>query len=589
LKNLTVSKLFIKFAFSINLDDSMPANDHISKFYFLIILFVMHSCASEAPITGGVKDVIPPTMLESIPKNGSINFDQKSIYMRFDEYIVFKDLNQKLIISPPISEKPNVYIKGKEIKIDLNPQLLEPNTTYSFNFNDAITDNNEGNALHSFIYAFSTGEHIDSLSFSGYVLNAFTREPITDAWVILHENLSDSAISTLPPKYLTKVDGNGKFLIPFIAEKDYKIYALNDGNYNYMFDLPTEGIAFIDSTFRPGIEQIPVLDTIIADSLPRFQYRNFPDNIELLLFTESRQKQFIKSHKRLTNDKIEIIFNSTQYEDFSIKVENDSDAIVYAIENPDTVNVWIKNYDLTKEDSLRLFITYTDPVFTNSVFTDTLKFKKADNQIVDTALSISANVGEIPYNSFEIFSNSPILKYDESKLKIEIKEDSIFKGIDFIVRKDSSNPLKLIADAAISEKSGYRIIVEDGFLSGLNNITNKVDTISVTTSAAEEFSNFVINFKDIVGNYIVELLQNKNVVEKAITQNGKAEFKYIKPGKYILRAIEDLNNNKRWDTGEYYKNLQPEPVYYYPSECEIRTKWNHNVDWDPKINVSILK
>lgn len=563
----------------------MLIKNPIIKLIYLFILFVVISCASEVAVTGGPMDNTPPEMIEAIPTNGSVNFNEKSIYIKFNEYIKLNNVNQKLIISPPISEKPNVFVKGKGIKINLNPTLLEPNTTYSFNFNDAIADNNENNELHSFVYAFSTGDYIDSLTFSGYVLDAFTREPIEDAWVILHNDLSDSSINSLNPRYLTKVDKEGKFLIPFVAENDYKIFALKDGNFNYKYDLPTERIAFIDSIFRPGIEKIPVVDTIDSLSTQYFNYRNFPNNIELLLFSENKQAQFIKSHKRLTNNHLELVFNSPQYESFSIKVDEDPNSIVYAKHNPDTVNVWLSNKDLISTDSLKIYLTYTDPIYTDSVKTDTLRFRKGEKEEKDTIIPIIAKLGEMPYKNFQINTTSPIIDFDSTKIKIELKADTIFSNINFTIKRDSLNPLNLITEAKIEDKSDYRIIVDENFILSINGFTNKTDTINLSTISAKELSNLIVNFANSDKNYIVELLQNDKVVNTLFSVDGKVEFKYIQPGKYFIRTIEDINKNLRWDTGDYSIKKQPEPVYYYPSEYEVRTRWNHTIDWDPKVNI----
>jgi hypothetical protein len=239
----------------------MKFSNKIRPFLILLTSLLFFACAKQVAITGGPKDIAPPVMKKSIPENGSVNFNEKTIYIQFDEYFKLNSLNQKLIISPPIEEAPEILIKGKGIKISLKPELLQPNTTYSFNFNDAIADNNENNALNSFVYAFSTGAVIDSLSFSGIVLDALTKKPVTDAWVVLYDNLNDSAIQTLSPAYVTKVDKDGDFLIPFVHENDYHVFAVKDNNYNYLFDIPEEGIAFIDSVYRPSVKIINQSDS----------------------------------------------------------------------------------------------------------------------------------------------------------------------------------------------------------------------------------------------------------------------------------------------------------------------------------------
>ncbi|MDL2262057.1 Ig-like domain-containing protein [Bacteroidales bacterium OttesenSCG-928-I21] len=568
-----------------------------------LILFLVVSCAKQTTPSGGPVDVTPPQMINAEPPIETTNFNENIIQIKFDEFIRLNNVNQKLIVSPPIEEIPTVLLTGKGLKIKLNPELLQPNTTYTLNFTDAIADNNENNAINSFVYAFSTGDYVDSLSFSGYVLDSYTKKPTEDVWVILHNNLSDTAISTLAPSYITKTDKAGKFLIPYIQDNDYKIYALKDGNYNHKFDLPTEAIAFIDSIFHPSVELISKLeaksDTLMLDILklenidpdsitskPLDTYKNIPENIELLLFIENRQTQFIKSHKRLTDNQLEIIFNSTQYEDFRLKVDGDDNIITYSKNNPDTINVWLQNSELFSCDTLRVFLDYRDPIFTDTIHQDTLRFKKFEKEDKDTVLKLNISTGTLPYKYLIVNTKTPFIYYDSTKIKLELKKDTNFVKVDFNLQKDSLNPLKLLILSNIDEKAEYRIIADSGFIKNIKGITNFTDTILLKTASIDEFGSLKINFNNISKNYIVQLLQNEVLQTEQISEKGTVNFLYLKPGSYKIRVIEDINGNKRWDTGNLMLKKQPEPVYYYTSDYEIKSNWKHEIDWKPIRNIS---
>jgi len=558
----------------------------MKKFNKLKILFalsltlIIFACAKQVAITGGPKDTTPPVMVESVPVNGSVNFNENAIYIKFDEYIKLNNLNQKLVISPPIEDEPDVTIKGKGIKISLNPDILEPNTTYSLNFNDAIADNNENNALNSFVYAFSTGETIDSLSFSGHVLDAFTREPITDAWVILHDVFIDSVIKTYNPGYLTKVDEEGKFFIPFVKENDYKIFGLVDNNYNYMFDIPEEGIAFMDTVFRPGVESVELIDTAGNTNL---SFNNYPNDIELLIFNENKQAQFIIESKRFKPDYFEFVFNSTQYEEYSVSIPQDNEAIIYAKHNPDTVKIWLQNKDAIIADSIAIFVYFTDPVYTDTLRTDTLVFRKPETELKDSLIQISVNKIKEPHKPLLLHLNVPVDAINSDLISLELKSDSTFINTDFTIKKDSLNPLLLNIEAKILEKSDYRIIISDAFLETNYGLSNLIDTLNFSSSSTLEYGNLKLSFENESANFIVQILSGDKVTSEVTTMNGIADFHFLKPAKYHIRAILDVNNNGRWDTGDYDIHLQPEQVFYYPQEYEIRSNWNHEIDWNPTI------
>lgn len=556
----------------------MKFNKHIKLLFFVGIIIIIYSCAKQVAVSGGPKDITPPVMIEATPQNGSVNFNSKVIYIKFDEYIKLNNINQKLITSPPIDEAPVITIKGKGVKISLNPELLDDNTTYSLNFNDAIADNNENNALHSFVYAFSTGPQIDSLSFSGSVIDAFTRKPVDDVWVILHDVFADSAIKTYNPAYLTKVDKDGKFLIPFVRENNYRIFALRDNNFNFLFDLPDEGIAFLDSIFTPGVEAISITDTTGQTTN---KYNNYPAKIELLVFTENNQAQFINSLNRYKPDYMEFTFNSTQYTEFDVIVNEDENAIIYAKENPDTVKIWLQKKDVIDSDSVTVFVNFRDPIYTDTLRLDTLIFRKPENIYGDSLIHLSVNKTKEPHKELNLILSAPVKDINSKLLKLEFLSDSVYLPTEFTLKADTNHPLKIIIDAEFLEKTDYRIIVENGFISHSFGLSNFTDTLEFSTTSSVEYGNLLINFPDPDKKYIVQLLKSDVVVAEINSIKGITDFQFIKPATYRLRVIEDKNGNLRWDTGNFDNHVQPEPIYYYPGEYEIRSNWNHELDWNP--------
>ncbi len=556
----------------------MKYSINIKALFIFIFSLLFSACAKQVAITGGPKDTTPPLMIEAEPQNGTVNFTENTVYVKFNEYIKLNNLNQKLIVSPPIEEVPEVTIKGKGIKISIDLDLLEANTTYCLNFNDAIVDNNEGNALNSFVYAFSTGTEIDSLSFSGHVLDAFTKEPITDAWVILHDVFADSVIKTYDPAYITKVDDKGEFFIPFVRDNNYKIYALIDNNYNYLFDIPEEGIAFLDTIYHPRVDTLSSTDT--AGNVQN-GYRNYPNNVELLIFKEKKQTQFISENKRLKPDYLEFIFNSTQYEEFTIDIPQDKDAVIFSNQQPDTVKIWLKNEDLIKTDSIAVFVDYIDPVYTDSLRSDTLVFRRPDSQERDSLIKINTPKTKEPHKPLMLVLNTPVDTINSELISLDLKSDSTFISTDFKLVKDSLNPLILLIEAEILEKSDYRLVIQDGFVVTKSGLSNTTDTLNFSSSSTLEYSNLNLSFTDTNQNYIVQLISGEKVVAESNSIDGVCEFKFLKPATYKIRAIKDLNDNGRWDTGDYDKQIQPEPVFYYPEEYEIRANWNHELDWNP--------
>ncbi|MCK5814829.1 MAG: Ig-like domain-containing protein, partial [Flavobacteriaceae bacterium] len=176
-------------------------------FYILIGLFVLQSCAKRGSLMGGEKDITAPVFIISEPAHESINFDAEKIRLNFSEYIKLKELNQQLVISPPMKHQPEITPIGtasKTINIKIT-DTLKKNTTYTFNFGNSVEDNNEGNILRSFKYVFSTGDYIDSLKVRGTVTDAFEEKPSENISIMLYEvteDFTDSIIYKERPNYI---------------------------------------------------------------------------------------------------------------------------------------------------------------------------------------------------------------------------------------------------------------------------------------------------------------------------------------------------------------------------------------------------
>jgi hypothetical protein len=217
----------------------------IRIFSYLILLlpfWLMLSCAQQGILTGGEKDTRPPqidsTRLEQ-PPNRTVNFSSSRIIIPFDEYVVLHEVRKQVVITPLLPTQPKIYVQGKKVVVDFESSLA-PNTTYIINFGDAIRDITEGNKLSNYKYVFSTGSFLDSLQYTAYVYDAYTKKPVTGALVMLYQEAQDSVVKKQKPMYFAKTNAAGKCTIENIGEHSYKVFALVDGNDNYLWDQKDE-------------------------------------------------------------------------------------------------------------------------------------------------------------------------------------------------------------------------------------------------------------------------------------------------------------------------------------------------------------
>ena len=258
-----------------------------------VVALLFTACAKMGNPDGGWFDETPPRILGSTPADKATGVKGKKIAIFFDEYIKLDNPSEKVVVSPPQFEQPEITGQGRSVKVELQDSLKQ-NTTYTIDFSDAISDNNEGNPLGNYTFTYSTGDHIDTLEVSGCVIDASNHEPIKGILVGLYDDTADSAFCKKPMVRVSRTDGNGRFVIKGIAEGNYRVYALQDVDGNYMFSQKSEMLAFnhdiITPTSKPDIRQ----DTIWADSIhirdiSRTPYKNFlPDNIVLQAYNDEQ-------------------------------------------------------------------------------------------------------------------------------------------------------------------------------------------------------------------------------------------------------------------------------------------------------------
>lgn len=225
----------------------------MKKIIFLIVFSIfLVSCARVGSPVGGAKDTIPPKVTGSNIDTTRINVSRniKELRIDFDEYITLKDINKHLIISPPLKKIKKILpsaIANKYLLIKWE-DTLQQNTTYNFNFGNAIVDNNEANVLQYYNFAFSTGEKIDDLYISGELKNMMPDKSSQTKEASLVVGLyqeKDTIDYRQKPYYITKADPDGYFELNYLSPGNYRILAFADENQNSVFDAGKENIGFL--------------------------------------------------------------------------------------------------------------------------------------------------------------------------------------------------------------------------------------------------------------------------------------------------------------------------------------------------------
>ena len=334
--------------------------------YIFCMACVVVGCARMGQPDGGWFDDDPPEVIGCRPADQSTNISSKKISIYFNEYIKLEDATNKVIVSPPQLEIPEIKDAGKRIVVELQDSL-KPNTTYTIDFSDAIVDNNEGNPLGNYTYSFSTGDQIDTMEVSGYVLDASNLEPVKGILVGLYDDLADSAFKTKPMIRVSRTDSRGRFVIKGVAHGTYRAYALKDADGDFCFNQKSEMIGFNHETYVPSSKPDVKIDTIWRDSLhidafKQTPYTHFlPDDVTLLAFTHIQTDRYLLKTERKDPEKFTMFFTYGHPDLPVIKGLNfnaDSAFVIETRVEQDTINYWLRDTTLINQDTLRMEVNY---------------------------------------------------------------------------------------------------------------------------------------------------------------------------------------------------------------------------------------
>lgn len=609
---------------------------------FALLLFTLAlvaACARMGNPDGGWYDETPPRVVGASPTEKATGVKTRKLHIRFNEFIKIENATENVVVSPPQLESPDIKAGGKSIDIELKDSL-KANTTYTVDFSDAITDNNEGNPLGNYTYSFSTGEHIDTMEVSGWVLAAENLEPVKGILVGLYANLADSAFRTQPMLRVAKTDGRGHFVIRGIAPGKYRVYALQDVDGDYHLTQKGEEMAFnreiIVPSSKPDVRQDTLWrDSLRIDSISRVSYTHFlPDNIMLRAFTHIQTDRFFTKAERTLPECFSLVFTAGSNELPQLRGLNFNNAerafIAMPTAKKDTITYWIKDSALINQDTLRMQMQYwstdttgqlhmkqdTIEVLAKTPYAKRLKekqkkaeeWKKAQDKaqkkgepfetiMRPEALKVEVKVNNsiAPDENVRIELPTPLQSLDSTKVHLYSKRDTLWYEARYRLRvregADSLAPVgtNLLHKRWLELQAEWKPGVEYSFELDSLALTDIYGTTSGKIKQGfkvredKEFATLAVSLTALTdSNVVVQLLNGQDaVVKQTRALAGTANFYYLQPATYYLRLFVDRNGNGRWDTGDFYRGEEPETVYYFPEEIECKANWDATRTWNP--------
>lgn len=600
----------------------------MKQLLYLVFLFLLATaCANPGSgPDGGPYDEELPYVVSTTPASGDSGVKGRRVTLQFNEFIKLENASEKVTVSPPQIEMPDILTSGKRITVTLNDSL-RPNTTYTIDFSDAIEDNNEGNPMGNYTFFFSTGRTVDTLEVGGHVLAAEDLEPIKGILVGLHSDTTDSAFRTRPFDRVARTDGSGRFSIKGVAPGRYRIYALNDGDGDFRFTQKSEMIAFGRESISPSFFQDTRYDTLWRDTvhydtIVARPFTHFtPDDVVLRAFKEVNPVRHLLKTEYPVPEQFTIFFTAPSTHVPEVRGLNfDASKLLPRISSGnDTLTFWVADTLLVRQDTLTLALTYeesNDSTLELSLRTDTLELSpkltwaKRDKQRQEEWEEWEKNrekalKNDRPFNEEPptvwikltprierplapdqnpvLVIDEPLAHFDTSGVHLRLIVDSTETEAPYLLEPLPGRDFSFRLMGEWRPGQQYVIVVDSAAMTSVFGHRNRRMEQKFNIAKDDEFGSFFVNVQGLDSDTtaIVELLDGRGkVVRRCRAPQGRADFFYLKPGDYYLRLLLDRDGDGMWTTGEFETGLPPEEVYYNPAKFNVRARWDIEQDWN---------
>jgi hypothetical protein len=581
----------------------MTDNTYRYLSFLILISLLAFGCAKISSPSGGPRDRDIPVIVKSVPENGSTSFRGKEIIVTFNEYVVLEQITEKFMVSPPMAKRPEIVTRGKSIRIRYEDELRD-STTYTFYFQDAIRDLNEGNAINNYQFVFSTGPFIDSLSLTGNVYTGLNLDPPENTLVLLYSQPEDSAVFRDIPDYITRASLNGEYRIDNVRAGSYRLYALVDADNSKNYNLREESFAFYGEPVQVTPEKnfLPAAKDSISAVVAPPAAGNVPEKppvtgeYPLILFQAEKKLHYLASSSRKQAYQLSFVLSKPPDSlgfRFSIPGASDKAWMTEHSRKRDSITVWLTDSALYNRPILEPVISYpfTDSLGVTSLKDDTLQMRfvaavqrpsriqAAKRTPYKITHGLSGQVRPAGRPAFT--APSPMRPPDTSAIFLyEVRKEGNTR-IPVTFTSDSSTYSRYYMNAGLKPGSNYLFISDSAAFTSIYGDYSDSTGVKFLVPGPESYGKLILDVTGHYGGKIIQLLTEREelVRQEYLTDTARLEFPLLGQGKYKVRAIFDLDGNREWTTGDFDFQRQPEPVSYYPGLIEIKENWEVVNPW----------
>ncbi len=540
----------------------------------LTLAILCFTCAHKEAPSGGPVDREPPTIISTFPAADSVGITQlEYIEITFSEAIDPTSLIDNFWLIPEPEEPLEIKWEGSNRVRFYFAAGLQADQTYTFNLGTGITDIRNNRMANPLQLAFSTGEKLNSAAVKGKVYAEQLTEEIFIYAYALGDNLVPDTLLTRKARYYTQTDAQGAYQLNYLPFGDYRIIALVDQDYNYVYNMESDliGIPFTD---------------ISLDSL-----HEVFDGLNLYLIEEDTTGPGIRSVDTLSTREIRLEFTEpVRTVDFSAAV-TDSSGDTVAIPAASTVDPQQPEYvglffrELPPGEKLTVQATGVRDLKGNPP--DSLPLVEDFSSAVqpDTVpprfleLNPAARTRNVPYDAkISVIFNAPVDTAGFTKQVALVNAEG--KEVPGIWHFRNLRAPEFRPDSLLEKTADYSLIIHSD---SLQDIFGRAfpDTVITLNFGTENWANLgEISGRVLTGRVgwqqaIIEALPVSGTGEfrKVVRANEPYEIPFLPGGQYRMRVVIDVNQNGEWDKGRTDPWEFSEPFMVKSDTVKVRKRW----------------
>lgn len=520
----------------------------------MFIVLILQSCAQMANPPGGKKDTLAPKISESIPLNKSRNFKGKKIELTFNEYVGIRNLNQELLITPSVGTyQTKIRPQGLSIVLDSS---LKDNTTYTFNFRNAIEDASERNIGKNIKLVFSTSNDIDSLQIKGNVKQLMTQKHPENILVALYPWNDTLSIQLTKPYYFVKTDTSGNYLLENIARGKYYMAAFNDINNNLLYNSNKEAVDFISDKY---IDLSKNQEQHFAISIQN------QDSLKLSKTTATAKTVLYEFNRGIKSMVLQNVPKSQLY---------------YQQEDNKNLRFYVLNQ--SSSDTIFVQATMTDSLDRKYQIPLKIKFreitKKEKIQKLDLNFEVKPAPGKLlsPSDSIQIKFTRPVQQWVSTYLLFKTEEGETLTLPDQAFQWNQYQNNLIIRNTYLPSRTKFELNILKNAFVGVEADSSQAYTQKMEWQDVENYGSIdgQVSSRATNSHFIVELIKADTFEPYMTIKTMKRfEFIHVEPGIYQIRVIADLNNNGYWDIGNFKLRKKSEPVYFFEGKIKLKANF----------------